>query len=80
MADHEAESGLLDADERCDYFSADVVTKRGRERADGWRCGESASRPHNHTLYSEDGERVLYSSSWAQPIAPPATEGGERRG
>ncbi|KAB2806978.1 hypothetical protein F9L07_28510 [Pimelobacter simplex] len=53
-------------EERCPYVATDPGTTR-RPRDDGWRCGHTAGSVHNHTLYSADGEHVLYAGTWSLP-------------
>lgn len=50
---------------RCDYYATDPITTR-HPRDDGWRCGENKNRIHNHTLYTSDGENILYAGKWVK--------------
>ncbi len=59
---------------RCAMYAQDPFTTR-LPRSDGWRCGYESNAPHNHTLYSADGESILNSGSWAS--TPRAREDDE---
>lgn len=65
------------ADTRCPYVATDPNTTR-RPREDGWRCGRDAGEPHNHTLYTVDGEHTLYAGTWVLPAPEPTDQTREQ--
>ena len=53
-------------DDRCKYRATDPITTR-RPRDDGWRCGHEEGHSGSHTLYSAEGECVLFAGRWQAP-------------
>ena len=51
---------------RCPMRATDPTTTR-RPRDDGWRCGDEAGHSGGHTLYSAEGESVLFAGRWVHP-------------
>ena len=58
---------------RCPMRATDPITTR-HLRDDGWRCGHEAGHSGGHTLYSAEGESVLYAGRWAHPAEVGLTE------
>lgn len=52
-------------DPRCPFYATDPITTR-HPREDGWRCGHDAEEAHSHTLYTSDGESVLFAGKWVK--------------
>ena len=62
-----ATSRLADfVDGRCKYRATDPITTR-HPRDDGWRCGHEEGHSGSHTLYSAEGESVLFAGRWQPP-------------
>ena len=53
-------------DDRCKHRATDPITTR-RPREDGWRCGHEEGHTGSHTLYSAEGECVLFAGRWQAP-------------
>ena len=53
-------------DDRCKYRATDPIATR-RPRDDGWRCGHEEGHSGSHTLYSAEGECVLFAGRWQAP-------------
>lgn len=51
---------------RCPMRATDPITTR-HPRDDGWRCGYGAGHSGGHTLYSAEGESVLFAGRWVHP-------------
>lgn len=71
-----AEVGLAPEDPgawRCPMRATDPITTR-HPRDDGWRCGHEAGHAGSHTLYSTEGESVLYPGRWVHPAEVGFTE------
>ena len=74
-----ATSRLADfVDDRCKYRATDPITTR-HPRDDGWRCGDEEGHSGSHTLYSAEGESVLFAGRWVHPdevgLTPTSPEG-----